>query len=85
MMMYEDTKAGDNVSIAKCQEQQADTREKKQSQLTRKWGEWKKNRANVGKKEEPAYGEKLQGQWQSSEIKEYSSLNTLMKNYKLEG
>lgn len=29
MMMYEDTKAGDNVSTAKCQEQQANTREEK--------------------------------------------------------
>lgn len=84
MMMHEDTKAGDNVSAAKCQEQQADTREKKQSWLTRKWGEWKKWRKH-GKKEEPADGEKLQGQWQSSEIKEYNPLNTLRKDYKVEG
>lgn len=36
-------------------------------------------------KEEPAYGEKLQSQWRSSEIKEFSPLNTPRKDYKLEG
>lgn len=36
-------------------------------------------------KKEPADEEKLQGQWRSSKIKEYSSLNTLRKDYKLEG
>lgn len=55
MMMHEDTKTRDNVSTAKCQEQQADTRERNQSQLTRKWGEWKKQ-SKRGKKEKPADG-----------------------------
>lgn len=48
MMMYEDIKAGDNVSTAKCQEQQAD--------MTRKWGGNGKNRANVGKKKNQQMG-----------------------------
>lgn len=48
MMMYEDIKAGDNVSTAKCQEQQAD--------MTRKWGGMEKTEQTWEKRKTSRWG-----------------------------
>lgn len=60
-------------------------KEEKAIPVDEEMGEDGKDGANVGRKKNQQMGEKLQGQWRSSEIKVYSPLNKLMKGYKLGG